>query len=113
MLQVFGYHNVSLKDKDEPGRPGKLIAIDIDNDGLAYVINSSGYIFKKDPKKWKRLAGLGRDISLRYERELWIIGKDFSDDIDKHQGHVYKSTDKGVSWIQYQGDERSTISAYL
>ena len=113
MIQVFGYHNASLKDNQEPGRPGKLIAIDIDNEGLAYVINISGYIFKKDLKKWKQLAGLGRDISVRFASELWIIGKDFSDDVDKYQGHIYKSKDYGVSWIQYQGDERSTISAYL
>ena len=96
-IEVYGYHLTSLQDSVNPGRPGKSISIDVDSEGQAYAINTQGYMFKHDTKKWTRIQGLGRNIGVMFSNEIWVIGRDYEDAITAN-GELYKSIDSGKTW---------------
>ena len=80
-IKIYGYIEVAegLYKND----PGKSIAIDSDYAPFyeAYVVNESGYIFKRIPTSptynrytnfWAHVEGLARDIFV-IQNDVWII----------------------------------------
>jgi hypothetical protein len=64
---------------------GCAVALDVDKDGVPYVINSRNQIFKRkgseitnpefgDPSYWSVLPGLGIDIGVGANNNIWLIG---------------------------------------
>ncbi|MBC8118988.1 MAG: hypothetical protein H7X75_05360, partial [Burkholderiaceae bacterium] len=53
---------------------GGAVRIDVDPQGIPWVVNSSNQIFRLGPGGWQQVPGLARDIGVGANGTVWVIG---------------------------------------
>ena len=82
-LEVYGYHETARLNWNHPG---KLLAIDVNSFGSAWVVNAKGYIFEQVRETWLQINGLARDIGVRWAAEAWVTS---ASTVDAPESLVY------------------------
>lgn len=77
---------------------GGAVRIDVDNNGVPWVVNSVGEIFKREGDNWKLIPGRASDIGIGGDGSIWIIGTNISGD---GGFGIWKWT--GKDWMTFDG----------
>ncbi len=72
--------------------PGGAVRVAVDPQGVPWVVNDGGTIFRLDPKGWQTMPGGAKDIGIGANGAIWITGTD---------GALYRWT--GSGWGRTSG----------
>jgi hypothetical protein len=57
-------------------KPGMAARIDVDPDGVPWVVNAYNAIYRWNGADWNQIAGGATDIGIGAERSVWVVGND-------------------------------------
>jgi hypothetical protein len=77
---------------------GGAVRIDVDDQGIPWVVNSKGEIFRRIGTQWQTLPGRAKDIGIGADGSVWIIG---ADPVDVSDFGIQRWT--GTDWEAVDG----------
>ena len=77
--------------------PGDAERVDVDPNGLPWILNKSGDIYRWENNNWHKMPGRATDIGIGANGDVWIIGTDV---INSNHG-IYKWN--GTQWVKHPG----------
>lgn len=83
----------------EKSAGGTGIRIAVDPQGIPWVVNNKGLIFRKRGKGWQQMPGSARDIGIGANGAVWVVGTDEQD----VGGFVYLWDEANWKWDKSNG----------
>ncbi len=78
---------------------GGAVRIDVDPTGNAWVVNSSGQIYRWERNAWNQVEGTASDIGIGSNGHVWIIGKTATEggfNIQRRRGSTWENIPGGA-----------------
>jgi hypothetical protein len=91
---VGGGYNIRYFDKSKQSWvtiPGGAVRIAVLPNGLPWVVNNGGNIYRWSGSSWEQLPGAARDVGISADGSVFVIGTD---------GNVYKWVEARRDWFR-------------
>lgn len=80
---------------------GEAYKISLDPQGIPWIINASGKIYRLVDEVWERIPGTAKDIDIGADGSVWIVGTD-EDKNDNYSIYYWENE----AWVEIDGKAR-------